>query len=203
MRSRQPHPPLSKLGRRVGRSGDRTQRQAVKALRTLTIPRWVAMAAGPLVFLVAIPLVHGVLPWAISLVGHRYGWADGRPALWNFLGLFPVLAGVIVLTWILILGLGLGSELPERVELDWSPKVFLARGPYAVSRHPMYLAEMGLWLGWAILFGSVAVLLGCLLMGVGAGIVARREERALELKFGAAYRQYKAAVPRWLGYGWD
>jgi protein-S-isoprenylcysteine O-methyltransferase Ste14 len=157
---------------------------------------------GPLVFLVAIPLVHGVLPWAISLFGHWYGWVDGRPALWNLLGLLPVLAGVIVLVWILVLGLRLGSQLPERVELDWSPKVFLARGPYAVSRHPMYLAETGLWLGWSILFGSVAVLLGCVLMCIGVGIVAPREERALELKFGAAYRQYKATVPRWLGQLW-
>jgi protein-S-isoprenylcysteine O-methyltransferase Ste14 len=174
----------------------------VKAFRTLTIPRWAAIASGPLVFLVAIPLVHGVLPWVISSYGHRYGWADGHPALWNLLGLLPVSAGVIVLAWLLILGLGLGSDLPERVEIDWSPKVFLTRGPYAVSRHPMYLAEMGLWLGWAILFGSVSVLLGCLVMCVGAGIVAPREELALEVKYGAAYRQYKAAVPRWLGQRW-
>jgi protein-S-isoprenylcysteine O-methyltransferase Ste14 len=177
-------------------------RHAVKAFHALTIPRRVARALGLLVFLVAIPLVHGVLPWAISLFGYWYGWVDGRPALWNLLGLLPVSAGVIVLVWLLVLGLSLGSELPERVELDWSPKVFIARGPYAVSRHPMYLAEIGLWLGWSILFGSVAVLLGCLLVCIGAGIVAPREELALELKFGAAYRQYKATVPRWLGQRW-
>jgi len=171
----------------------------VKVFRTVTIPRWAAIASGPFVFLVAIPLIHGVLPWAISSYGQRYGWANGHPALWNLLGLVPVLAGVIVLVWLLILGLSLEPELPERVELDWSPKVFLTRGPYAFSRHPMYLAEMGLWLGWTILFGSVSVLLGCLVMCVGASIVAQREELALDLKFGAAYREYKAVVPRWLG----
>ena len=95
-----------------------------------------------------------------------------------------------------------GSELPERVALDWSPKILLARGPYAISRHPMYLAEIGLWLGWSILFGSVAVLLGSLVMCIGAGVIAPREELALEVKFGAAYRQYKATVPRWLGRRW-
>ena len=154
---------------------------------------------GPVVFLVGIPLVHGVMPWAISLLGHRSGWAGGRPALWNLVGLFPVVAGVIVLLWLLVLGLSLGSALPERVELDWSPKVLLTRGPYAISRHPMYLAEIGLWLGWSILYGSVAVLLGCLLVCIGAGVLAPREELALELKFGETYRQYKAKVPRWLG----
>jgi protein-S-isoprenylcysteine O-methyltransferase Ste14 len=174
----------------------------MRASHTLAIPRWVARALGVFVFLVAIPLLHGVLPWALSLFGHRYGWADGHPAPWNLLGLLPILAGIVVLAWLLALGLSLGAELPERVALDWSPKVFLSRGPYAVSRHPMYLAEMGLWLGWAILFGSVAVLLGCIVMCIGAGVMAPREERALELKFGAAYRQYKSTVPRWLGQRW-
>ena len=166
--------------------------------RTFTIPRWAALALGPFVFLVAMPLIHGVLPWAMSLFGHRYGWEAGQPALWNLLGFIPVSAGVIVLLWLLILGLSVGAELPERVQLDWSPKVFLARGPYAISRHPMYLAEIGLWLGWSILFGSVAVLFGFLVACIGAGILAPREELALEGKFGEAYRQYKATVPRWL-----
>ena len=190
---------LEMLGRPIGRTGARIRRHAMKAFRTIKIPRWAAVASGPLVFLVAIPLVHAVLPWVISSYGHRYGWAEGHPALWNLFGLLPVLPGVIVVAWLLILGLSLGPELPERVELDWSPKVFLSRGPYAVSRHPMYLAEMGLWLGWTVFFGSIPVLLGCLVMCVGACIVAPREELALELKFGEAYRQYKAAVPRWLG----
>jgi protein-S-isoprenylcysteine O-methyltransferase Ste14 len=66
----------------------------------------------------------------------------------------------------------------------------------------MYLAEIALWLGWSILFGSVAVLLGCLLVCIGAGLLAPREERALALKFGAAYQSYKATVPRWLGKWW-
>ena len=171
----------------------------MKASHILTIPRWVAQALGVFVFLLGIPIVHGVVPWALSLLGHWSGWVGGRPALWNLLGLLPISAGIIVLVWLLVLGLSLGSQLPALVELDWSPKLLLMRGPYAVSRHPMYLAEVGLWLGWSILFGSVAVLFGCLLVCIGAGILAPREELALELKFGAVYRQYRATVPRWLG----
>ncbi len=169
---------------------------------TITIPRWAARALGPLVFLVAIPLIHGVLPWAISLFGNSYGWVDRHPALWNLVGLLPISAGIVVLLWVLIIGLRLGPELPARVALDWGPKAFLKHGPYAFSRHPMYLAETGLWLGWSILFGSLTVLVGFVVMCIGTGVVAAREELALERKFGAAYRQYQATVPRWFGQWW-
>jgi protein-S-isoprenylcysteine O-methyltransferase Ste14 len=63
----------------------------------------------------------------------------------------------------------------------------------------MYVGELALWLGWAILYGSIPVLIGFAVLG---GVVARlapREERALEAKFGDVYRHYKARVPRWLG----
>ncbi len=41
--------------------------------------------------------VHVVLPWAISLIAPRYGWADGRPGVWNVLGLIPVAVGLAMI----------------------------------------------------------------------------------------------------------
>ena len=136
------------------------------------------------------------------MLGPRYGWANGSPAVWNLFGLVPVAVGAVVLLWLMVLGFTQAAELPERVELDWSPKILLTRGPYQFSRHPMYLAELALWLGWALLYGSVAVSVGFLIVCVGVSALAPREERALEAKFGEAYRQYKARVPRWLVAMW-
>lgn len=89
----------------------------VRPPRRASIPRWAAIALGPVVFLVVIPLVHGVVPWAISLLGPWYGWLDGVPAVWNLLGLVPVAAGAVVLLWLMVLGFTQGAELPEWVEL--------------------------------------------------------------------------------------
>jgi protein-S-isoprenylcysteine O-methyltransferase Ste14 len=164
-----------------------------------TIPRRLALALVPLAWLVAIPLGHGVVPWAISLLGPRYGWAGGRPAVWNLIGLAPLAAGAAVLMWVMVLGFSEASRLPERIALDWSPKLLLTTGPYAFSRHPMYLAELALWLGWVFLFGSPTVLLGFVALCAGVSMVARREERTLEAIFGGEYREYEARVPRWLG----
>ncbi len=62
--------------------------------------------------------------------------------------------------WLMVVGIREAARLPARVELDWAPKILIERGPYAFSRHPMYLADLALWLGWAITFGSFTVLAG-------------------------------------------
>jgi protein-S-isoprenylcysteine O-methyltransferase Ste14 len=93
-------------------------------------------------------VAHGVLPWAISLLGPWYGWTDVSPTVWNLLGLVPVAVGFMVLLWLTVNGYAHFAQVPERVELNWEPKILMTRGPYAYSRHPMYLTELALWLGF-------------------------------------------------------
>jgi protein-S-isoprenylcysteine O-methyltransferase Ste14 len=75
----------------------------------------------------------------------------------------------------------------------------MTTGPYAYTRIPMYVAELALWLGWAILFGSVVILLGFAVLTVVIILVLPREERGLERQFGETYRHYQARVSQWLG----
>jgi protein-S-isoprenylcysteine O-methyltransferase Ste14 len=162
-----------------------------------SLPRWFALVLSFLVWLAVIPLAHGGLPWVLSSLTRRYGWAEGHPGAWNRVGLVPVLLAAVWLGWILLLHI---ARMPERIELAWTPPFLLTRGPYAVTRNPMYVGELALWLGWAIFFGSVAVLAGFLfLFVVVSRLVLPREERALEARFGDAYRDYERAAPRWLG----
>ena len=140
--------------------------------------------------------VHAGIPWALSHLGPRYGWADGEPAGWNLLGYVPVAVGAVLLVWIMVFGFSQHRDLPERVPVDWSPAFLMTGGPYAISRHPMYIGELALWLGWAILYGSIPVLIGFAVLAAVVGLLAPREERALEAKFGEEYRRYKARVPR-------
>jgi hypothetical protein len=106
------------------------------------------------------------------------------------------IVGLLLLT---VNGYAQYAQVPERMELTWEPKPLMTRGPYAFSRHPMYLTELALWLGWAVLYGSIIVFAGLVALCVVVSILAPREERALEARFGEAYRQYRARVPRWLG----
>jgi protein-S-isoprenylcysteine O-methyltransferase Ste14 len=152
------------------------------------LPSWLAY---PLAL-----IVWEVLPWVISLLSPRYGWAAGRPAIWNLLGLIPVLVGTTGLLW----GVWLHSaQSPEGIEWELDKSYLLSRGPYAFSRHPMYLAELILLFGWVIFYGSVAVLIAFVAWYLFFNYYAvPLEERLLEAHFGEVYREYKRRVPRWL-----
>src|SRR5262245_45884730 len=72
-------------------------------------------------------------------------------------------------------------------------------GPYKITRNPIYIGFILVYFGLAIVLTSiwVLVLLIPVLVVLQRGTV-EREEAYLEREFGAAYRKYKAQVPRWL-----
>ncbi len=164
-----------------------------------SLSRHTAFILAPIVWLVAIPFAHGVIPWAISFITTRYGWAGNHPSTVNLFGLFPIITGGACLIWVFALGCTYFAEAPDRIELDWKPKLLMMRGPYAFSRNPMYVAELALWVGWAIFFGSVAVLFGSIILCAVIRLVVAREERDLKSQFNSEYCEYMTAVPRWFG----
>ena len=64
-------------------------------------------------------------------------------------------------------------------------------GPYALSRNPMYVSELTLWLGWATFYGSVGVLIGFVILLAALVASVPYEERMLDARFGERYREYK------------
>lgn len=77
--------------------------------------------------------------------------------------------------------------------------VLVTSGPYGYTRNPMYLGMAIVLAGCALALGSVSPFL--VIPAFLALITERfivREEALLEAKFGAAYRNYAARVPRWL-----
>jgi hypothetical protein len=96
-----------------------------KALNGVSVPRWLALILSSFAWFVAIPLAHGVVPWAISLVTHRYGRTAGRPGIWNLPGVIPAALGAALLIWVLVVGI---SQTPKWVKLGLTPSVLMMRG---------------------------------------------------------------------------
>ncbi|HSM42204.1 MAG TPA: isoprenylcysteine carboxylmethyltransferase family protein [Afifellaceae bacterium] len=103
-----------------------------------------------------------------------------------------------------ILGLGLWSVILMRrsgqSENPWKPTTaIVARGPYRITRNPMYLQMVLVCIGMAVLLGNLWILF---LTPVCAWVLHRfailPEEKYLERKFGDAYRAYEARVRRWI-----
>ena len=172
---------------------NKPHRPTAKGRREPSLPRW----AIPLVWAVLVGLILVVLPWAVSKLGPRYGWSQAIPATWNLAGLFAVTIGLALYVWCLVFHF---KTYRAAVRIGFSPPHLVVGGPYQVSRNPMYVAGLCAWLGWAIFYGSPAVLVGLVLLwSLFTFRVIPHEERQLEALFGDEYREYRRSVRRWIG----
>ena len=106
----------------------------------------------------------------------------------------PLAAGGLVVIAASVAARGAADlDRPDRLVTD---------GPYAWSRHPMYVAWSILHLGLALVLRSPSALLT---WPISAALLHREildEERALAVRFGAAYEEYARSVPRYLDLGY-
>jgi protein-S-isoprenylcysteine O-methyltransferase Ste14 len=124
-------------------------------------------------------LLQVLTPW-------RPAW---RAAAGHVLGWPLILAGLGLAGWAVRAAAGVDLDRPDQ----------LVRGrPYTFGRNPMYAAWTLIYVGIALVAGAVwpLVLLPAVLLV--NHVVVLRKERALERRFGAAYRDYKTSVRRYL-----
>ncbi len=153
-------------------------------------------AAKVRVFPPAVPLIviflGLALHWAWPISSSFQAYTPGR--YW--------LGAVIVLG--AILGLGFWSVLLVRrngqSENPWKPTHFIEeRGPFSLTRNPMYLQMVLVCIGVGVGLANVWVLI---LTPIGIWALQRLailpEEAYLEAKFGEAYLSYKSRVRRWI-----
>ncbi len=119
------------------------------------------------------------LPWAVSVP----------------LGPLVVIVSFAWFFWAVGTMRAAGASIPTSEPTE----AIVMRGPYGVSRNPIYVAMLILQLGvgiwtdtvWFLVFAGISALL------LWWGVISR-EERYLERKFGAQYLTYQARVRRWL-----
>ena len=137
-----------------------------------------------------VPLLAGVLMTAV--VGDPFTLA---PDVARVVGAVLVVVFVAWNGWTLaVMAANRTAVLP-----GGATRVILDRGPFHVSRNPLYIGLIVLDVALALLWPSVWALLGVpvgiALLTLGAIVP---EERYLSIKFGAEYADYRRRVRRWL-----
>jgi protein-S-isoprenylcysteine O-methyltransferase Ste14/pimeloyl-ACP methyl ester carboxylesterase len=157
-------------------------------IRTLERPNdmfWRAFAA----FL----FLPGLVAFAAPLF---IGWPCVREGTINALALVLLIPGIALLLWCVrdFLVAGKGTLAP------WDPpRNLVSSGPYHYSRNPMYVGVSLILWGWAIAFGSWALVLYALIVMVAFHVrVLVNEEPFLARTHGRRWDDYRARVPRWI-----
>lgn len=135
--------------------------------------------------LLAVPVVH----YRRMVLAVDFG-----PNLWL------ALLGVAALVWSLHLRRGVAGDLPFRTlagvaELRGETQL-VTEGIYARIRHPRYVQIALALLGFALLANYLAAYLAAGLTALWVRLLVPVEERELRERFGAAYDEYAARVPR-------
>ena len=157
----------------------------------------VPRTAGALVWAAGAVAMYAAVPFELSRVGNRAGPPRPAPPAVRGAGLLTVAAGAALMTWALATHY---QAAPRGWPLDarLTPEYLLRRGPYRLSRNPMYAGEAIVWLGWALYYRRPAVWAGLAIQCAASAAIARWEERLLLARFGGGYREYLAEVPRWV-----
>lgn len=117
------------------------------------------------------------------------------PAILNITGIPLLLFGTLLHVWTAVLLGGLGiigvPEVSSKVKSN-----LVTKGPFAIVRHPTYLAHTLIFLG--VFFITEEVVVGAVALLdfiVVNSIIVPLEEKELLNRFGGKYQKYKRQVP--------
>ncbi len=109
--------------------------------------------------------------------------------------IFIIVGGIIVLMCVVVFIIR-GKGTPAAFD---PPVEFVATGPYAFVRNPMYIGGFGLLVGFGLYRNSLSILiLSVVLIFIFHLFVVYFEEPILEKQFGKSYVEYKKRINRWI-----
>lgn len=140
---------------------------------------------GLFLVLIAAALVsHWWMPWPLPAVPYR---------VWTGAGL--IAAALLLVAWAI-----LEMRAKNTSPLPWKETTALViYGPFRFTRNPIYLADVIIMAGLALVLGTTWLLItAALAVPLARILVIQHEEKDLEALFGDEWRTYAAKVRRWI-----
>jgi protein-S-isoprenylcysteine O-methyltransferase Ste14 len=132
------------------------------------------------------------LPAALAILTLRVGEAPPSAALVGT-GIAITVLGELIRLW--------GVHHIGAISRTRSERLgpLVASGPFALLRNPLYVGNIGLWVGFALTARLVWLAAAIfVLLAAEYHAIVRWEEALLESRLGQAYQDYAAHVPRWM-----
>lgn len=107
---------------------------------------------------------------------------------------FRLAIGGIIIAVALMLMISASNRFEE---MAGNPELLMDKGAFAFVRHPLYLAPQLLCWSLAIMTGSLAAMVACIIALVMLDRIATFEEKKLEVKFGQPYLDYCKRTGKW------
>lgn len=136
---------------------------------------------------IQVSLVLFVLAFLLPGLDHRFGWSAVPPAV-----VVGANAGIVI-AYVLFARVLLANRYASRVIEVEAGQSLATTGPYAVVRHPMYVATLAIWLLSPIALGSWWAALAMLPIIPLIAVRIRNEEAVLRRDL-AGYADYQAKV---------
>jgi len=136
---------------------------------------------------IQVSLVLFVLAFLLPGLDRRFGWSVVPPAL-----VVGANAGIVI-AYVLFARVLLANRYASRVIEVEAGQALATTGPYAVVRHPMYVATLAIWLLSPIALGSWWAALTMLPIIPLIAVRIRNEEAVLRRDL-AGYADYQARV---------
>lgn len=153
--------------------------------------RTILLIFAGIVFLGILP---GALVYFSPRLDHRFelpGMAFG--AINIILGCGFIIAGLLFGWWSNYVQFTIGRGTPVPI---MATQQLITQKPYSYCRNPMALGSIVMYLGVAILIGSISAVGFVLLWSVLLlTYIKLLEEKEMELRFGEAYREYRKQTP--------
>jgi len=133
---------------------------------------------------------------AAAAASSLHAWKTGIDLTFVPAGVLAISMGVATMAWALLLFWREGTEINPTSAQN---KKLVARGPFRLTRNPMYLGLTLVSLGIAFCVGSFPMFAVPPLVFATANFIhIPFEEEKMRRQFGAAYDEYVRRVPRWL-----
>lgn len=131
----------------------------------------------------------GLLLLFIPVPGLR-GWFHADTIAWSFVGLGVQCSFFALAVWA---RRHLGRNWSARIEIKKEHEL-IRSGPYRLLRHPIYTANIGMYVGTAVVSGQWHAAVGVAMVLIAYWRKVRMEESKLRESFGDEYFSYRRAT---------